>query len=179
MHLNHWLAAGIVLAGFACNTAWGYVNGIGRDAWNKMTPQERAAYERPGRTGAQSRGSAAGGFSFRPAAPAPLPSLPQLIENLKNPDARIRHAATYRLRETGETGKFAVPMLIQALRDPDSDVRWVAAGTLGELKSNAADALPALKRLSEDVNPQVRRAAADAVQQIEAAMKVSAVSSKP
>lgn len=178
MHSKLWLTVAMGLLFISANDCWGYINGIlSQHELDRLPSHERAIYKRGGWSALQGHRNSK--YPAEIPSQKPPPDLPQLIEKLKNPDARIRHAAAFRIRETGETGKFAVPMLIQALRDPDSDVRWVAAGTLGELKSNAADALPALKRLSEDVNPQVRRAAADAVQQIEAAMKVSAVSSKP
>jgi HEAT repeat protein len=83
------------------------------------------------------------------------------IENLDNPDARIRQEAAFSLGATGEEAGEAVPALAAILLgDADGTVRCEAALALSKMHPASRTALPALSQALHDGEPGVRMYAA-------------------
>ena len=76
--------------------------------------------------------------------------VPDLIQALQNPDAKVRIYAIWALGSIG--AKDAVPAMIQTLQDSDAKVRWNAASTLVGIGTPEAlkVAVPALIQLLQD-----------------------------
>lgn len=87
------------------------------------------------------------------------PNVAKLIEQLKNPDSKLRRSAVHELGESG--GPSVIAALIGALKDTNHDVREEAAGSLGEIGDSAA--VSALVATLQDEHKDVRRSAADAL----------------
>lgn len=72
------------------------------------------------------------------------PAVPALIEQLRNPDLRMRRQAAEILARIGPEAELAVPALLQALNDPDPDLRKSAIRAIGQIGPAAAPAIPSL-----------------------------------
>jgi HEAT repeat protein len=90
-------------------------------------------------------------------SPGEQDTLPALMNDLKNPDARIRSHATYALQQHAADANTVVPALELALRDPDSEVRQGAARALLGFGSRAGVATTALIDALNDSDSNVRQ----------------------
>ena len=81
-------------------------------------------------------------------------AVPQLVQLLRNPDPRIRAAASRVLARIGPEAVGAVPDLIELLEDEQQQVRRAAARALGQIGPDAAEAIPALVRLLEQIEDE-------------------------
>ncbi len=96
------------------------------------------------------RSTAAGALGWFGAREA----IPELLELLKDPDARLGA-----MRALGELGlREAIPRIVPFLEDRDGWVRWGAARTLSKL--GAKEGTPALLKLLEDEDSGLRGNAA-------------------
>lgn len=116
--------------------------------------------------------------SYQPPQPDELPApaaveqgstntLTTMIDDLTDPDYRVRLAAVDVLESYGPRAAPAIPALVKALCDSNKFVRWAAARTLGRLEPREADAVvPGLMRLLNDrEDASVRITAAYALEQ--------------
>jgi len=94
------------------------------------------------------------------------PSVPGLLEVLKDPDPGYRATAARTLWGLGSKGKAAVPALAEALADPETGVRTTAAMALENMGPDAAPAVTALARALKDKDGGVRQWAAKALGRI-------------
>jgi hypothetical protein len=95
------------------------------------------------------------------------PSVPDLIETLKDEDPGMRYWAARSLGKFGGKAEDAVPALSEALTDPDDNVRMGAAYALAEIGAGASDAAPALGQALKDKDEGVRRAARYALNRVQ------------
>lgn len=91
------------------------------------------------------------------------PSVPRLIELVRQADPGTRYLAAKALGQIGDEAESAVPILLTALRDDDMFLR---AGITGALIRIGRPAAPGLTRALFDPNPAVRRAACKALGKI-------------
>lgn len=90
-----------------------------------------------------------------------------VLQQLSDPDPKVRLAALDRLEHLRPAAPDAIPVLNTCLHDSDPDVRAKAALQLGAYRMLAADAVPELKRLAfGDNNEIVRSRAKDALYNI-------------
>jgi hypothetical protein len=89
-----------------------------------------------------------------------------VVEALKDPDARVRSAAGWALSQIGAGGATAVPALAASLSDPNPLVRSISAVALREMGDRALSAVQALAKALSDSVPYVRAPAADAIAKI-------------
>jgi HEAT repeat protein len=83
--------------------------------------------------------------------PAPnLPSVEDLINDLRNGDVSKKTAALRQLEAWGPKAKAAIPDLIGALQNKDASVRGDAVNALGAIGPDAKEALPSLRQLLRD-----------------------------
>jgi len=79
--------------------------------------------------------------------PGVTKALPRLYEMLDDPDARVRQAAIYAVKELAPIAwddKELIPALIRAMKSRDGVVRFAAVSALKEVGPAAADAAPEL-----------------------------------
>jgi cyclophilin family peptidyl-prolyl cis-trans isomerase/HEAT repeat protein len=94
--------------------------------------------------------------------PAPPPPLPDLIQLMRDPEARIRRRAALAAGRSGVVD--AAPALINVLRsDTDPEVRQMAAFALGLLGGKQPPVLDALRLALADSSPLVSGRAAEAL----------------
>jgi HEAT repeat protein len=94
--------------------------------------------------------------------------IPIFIDEVKEPDTRVRWHGLYYLRKLAPDAKDAipVPLLIEAMSDPDYGVRGMAAWLLGEIGPRAAPAVPALVKALSVNDMWIRSASAPALVKI-------------
>jgi hypothetical protein len=92
-------------------------------------------------------------------------AVPDLLKNLRSPNASDRQSATGLLGALGADAEEAVPELVKALKnDPVNSVRFSAAGALGRIGPKARGAVPDLiTALQKDAGGGVQREAAIAL----------------
>ena len=78
------------------------------------------------------------------------PSIPALIELLKDKDDRVRMAALETMARTCPGTEIAIPTLIGLLRDTNGQIRSLAAKALGQMGPAAEVAIPSLTKLFRD-----------------------------
>jgi HEAT repeat protein len=88
---------------------------------------------------------------------------PSLLQQLKDPDPKMRYYAAKELGHFGAQAGEVVPALIEALKDQDKDVRMRAAYSLAEIGPDAKPAIPALDGAAKDPEAEVRTAANQAL----------------
>ncbi|MBN8554945.1 MAG: HEAT repeat domain-containing protein [Deltaproteobacteria bacterium] len=94
-------------------------------------------------------------------------SVPDLIQELNNPDFRIFYAATFALGEIGEAASPAVPKLIEMMKD--NQRTWGAVEALGNIGPKASAVLPRLKfLLSIGEDGQMKKHILEAIKKISA-----------
>jgi HEAT repeat protein len=91
---------------------------------------------------------------------------PSLLQQLKDPDPKIRYYAARELGHFGAQATEVVPALIDALKDQDKDVRMRAAYSLAEIGPDAKPAIPALEGAAKDPEAEVRMAADHALKEL-------------
>lgn len=90
------------------------------------------------------------------------------VQALKDPDARLRKKAAFKLGNVGSADATALPALVEALKDPDAHVRSEAILALLKFGPDARDALPVLAQLRQrDPNGQVRAQAGKALAKLQ------------
>jgi len=91
------------------------------------------------------------------------PSVPHLIELVRESDPGTRYLAAKALGQIGDEAESAVPTLLTAMRDNDMFLR---AGIAGALIKIGYPAVPGLTKALFDRNNAVKRAAAKALGKI-------------
>ena len=87
---------------------------------------------------------------------------------LRDPDARVRKEAAFKLGNVGPADPAALPALTGALKDPDPGVRREAILALLKFGPAAREAAPALAQMRQhDRDAQVRSYAARAVEKLQ------------
>ncbi len=111
-------------------------------------------------------------------SPAPVDAglqgtLKAMIDDLSDPDYRVRLSAVDVLETLGERAEPAMPALIKRLDDSNKFIRWASARTLGRLAPRRAEeVVPRLSKLLDDhEDPSVRITAAFALEQYGPAAK--------
>ncbi|NQT54453.1 HEAT repeat domain-containing protein, partial [bacterium] len=100
-----------------------------------MAPGERPADDAP----APDKPAAEAGAEAEPEPEAKPPTVPELIAQLRSPDASTRSKAAEALGLA--KAEQAVPGLIPLLDDPDEDAQWKATVALSNIGTPAAPAL--------------------------------------
>src|SRR6516162_3564246 len=91
----------------------------------------------------------------------PSPTVPALVEGLRDTDQGVRLLAARALEQLEAVAVPAqIPALIVAVGDRDLCVRRVAMRMLGQMGPNASAAVPALISAVQDAYEEVRSAAA-------------------
>ena len=109
----------------------------------------------------QERIEAAGNLDY--ARPEMLPRVvPALIQALRDPDPRIRKAATLSLAGLGKKASAAAPALETALEDSNGGVAYNAAVALREMEYPEDKIRPTLEKMVTDRRGMVRVMAAEA-----------------
>ena len=89
------------------------------------------------------------------------------VEELHNPDAKLRKEAAFKLGNVGITDAQALPALLGALTDPDATVRCEVILALVKFGSAAREAVPKLLEYHEhDPDPKVREYAGKALAKV-------------
>jgi HEAT repeat protein len=89
------------------------------------------------------------------------------VEALRDPDAKVRKTAAFKLGNVGPADAAVLPALVQALKDRDPAVRRESILALVKCGPEAGQAIPVLTDLQQrDRDPQVRSYAARAVQKL-------------
>jgi HEAT repeat protein len=89
------------------------------------------------------------------------------IQALKDPDARMRKEAAFKLGNAGPVEGTVFPALLAALNDSDSRVRCEVILALSKFGLKAKDAIPVLVELREqDRDSRVRGYAARALEKL-------------
>jgi HEAT repeat protein len=96
--------------------------------------------------------------------PANKAKVAELIKNLDDRDAQIRHQAVKSLGDMGPKAKEAVPALIKTFGDPE--LRTYAFRALGAIGREAKETVPALIKTLAGPDANVRQGAARALGQI-------------
>jgi HEAT repeat protein len=94
-------------------------------------------------------------------------SVPQLMEALKGPDAKVRLSAANELGSRGSQAALAAEPLGAALKDADPAVRLAAAQALGRIGPTAHVAYAALVRALGDGDPAVSKAARESLDKVD------------
>jgi HEAT repeat protein len=94
------------------------------------------------------------------------PSVPFLVDCLRDDDYYIRRAAAGALAHIGVDAAPAVPLLTKALESRDLNDRCYAASALGAIGPQASQAVPGLIELMNDQCGEVRNCAAMALGEI-------------
>jgi HEAT repeat protein len=90
------------------------------------------------------------------------------IQALKDPDARVRQEAAFKLGNAGPVDAAVLPALVAALNDPDARVRSEAVLAVVKFGPAAKEAAPALTELGRnDRDPRVRRYCVQALEKIQ------------
>src|SRR5437588_5142509 len=90
------------------------------------------------------------------------------VQALKDPDARLRKKAAFKLGNVGPADATALPALVEALSDPDAHVRSEAILALVKFGPAAKDARPVLAQLRQrDPSVQVRTQAGKALEKLQ------------
>lgn len=121
-------------------------------------------------------------FVARPIDELPPPSpvdaalqgtLKAMIDDLSDPDYRVRLSAVDVLETLGKRAEPAMPALITRLSDSNKFIRWASARTLGRLApQRAEEVVPQLSKMLDDrEDPSVRITAAYALEQYGPAAK--------
>jgi len=100
------------------------------------------------------------------------PSVPHLIELVREADPGTRYLAAKALGEIGDEAESAVPTLLVAMRDNDMFLR---VGITGALIKIGYPAVPGLTKALFDRNKAVKRAAAKALGKIGSERSVPAL----
>lgn len=114
-------------------------------------------------------------FQARAAVDLPLPKpvtpgvggvIATMIDNLSDPDYRVRLSAVEVLETMGERAESAIPAVVKSLSDSNKFVRWSAVRMLGRMSPQRAnEVVPGLTRLLNDrEDPSVRLAVAYALE---------------
>jgi HEAT repeat protein len=93
-------------------------------------------------------------------------SVPQLMEALKNPDAKTRLSAANALGSRGPAAALAAEQLGATLKDRDAAVRLAAAQALGRIGPTAHAAYAPLVRALGDEDPAVSKAARESLDKV-------------
>jgi HEAT repeat protein len=89
------------------------------------------------------------------------------VEALRDPDARQRRTAAFKLGNAGPADAAVLPALVEALRDPEAAVRREAIVALVKFGPGAREATGTLNNLRElDPDPGVRADAARALERL-------------
>jgi HEAT repeat protein len=89
------------------------------------------------------------------------------VEALRDPDARQRKTAAFKLGNAGPADPAVLPALLAALQDPDPVVRREVILSLVKFGPAAREAVPVLEGLGErDPDPEVRAAAAKGLERL-------------
>jgi len=89
------------------------------------------------------------------------------IQELQNPDAKVRQQAAFKLGNVGPADPDVLPALIGALRDSDPGVRREVILAVVKFGPAAQDAIPALLDLQQhDRDAQVRGYAVKALEKL-------------
>jgi HEAT repeat protein len=89
------------------------------------------------------------------------------VQALKEPDAKLRKTAVFKLGNVGPTDPAVWPALLEALKDQDAGVRREAILALMKFGPGAREALPALAELQHhDPDSRVRADAAQALRKL-------------
>jgi HEAT repeat protein len=90
------------------------------------------------------------------------------VQALKDPDARVRKQAAFKLGNAGAVDVAVLPGLVAALEDSDIGVRREATLALAKFGPEAKDAVPVLAELQQsDPDSRVRFYAGEALQKIQ------------
>jgi HEAT repeat protein len=99
--------------------------------------------------------------------PQPPPRVSHWVQALRQPDARVRKEAAFKLGNLGPTDPAVSPALIGALKDADAGVRCEAILALTKCGPDAQAAIPVLADLQQrDPNARVRSYASKALKKL-------------
>lgn len=89
------------------------------------------------------------------------------VQALKDPNAKIRKRAAFKLGNVGPADPTVLPALLEALRDNDASVRSQAILAIVKFGPQAKAAIPVLAELQQrDRDAQVRTYAAKALEKL-------------